>query len=279
MINKSFSLASEGMYGGVCISLLLPTRERPDLVQRLLSSLIQTTVNLTQLEVVLYVDEDDVQSRNISHPDLSLAKIMGRPGTRMGEMNRACYEASRGRYVMLINDDMVFRTPGWDARVLAAAGSFEDEVTLIYGNDLDQGEAVPTFPIVSRTVCEVLGEICPRGYRHLHIESHLMDIFRQLAKLGHRRLCYLDDVVFEHMHHALGKAELDATYMKKNRRDDDLLFIALDDERKFKARLLARHIESRPQAQVGCIPTLQRQPVLPFGGQFKDRLKRLFRIS
>ena len=229
------------------LSLLLPTRARSALVQRLFDSLVRTTADLQSLEVVLYVDDDDRESQEISHSKLSLIKIVGPPKTTMGSMNRVCYDSSHGRYVMLINDDAVFRTVGWDNRVLEAANCFPDGIALIYGNDLDQGEAVPTFPIVSPTVWRVLGEICPRGYRHLHIESHLLDIFKQLDRLGHRRICYLDDVVFEHMHHAVDKAQVDSIYVKKNQRADDLLFIALDDQRAFKAKILAQHIEADDQ--------------------------------
>lgn len=226
------------------LSLLLPTRGRVPLVQRLFESIVESTATLNRLEVVLYVDEDDAESRSIVHPKLSVVKVIGAPSETMGGMNRACYEASRGRYVMLMNDDAVFRTQRWDIRVLEVASRFSDGIALIYGNDLDQGEAVPTFPIVSRTVCEVLGEICPRGYRNLHIESHLLDIFKQLAKLGHNRIGYLEDVVVEHLHYSVGKAEPDSISVKKNQRADDFLFIALDDERAFKAKLLAKHIEA-----------------------------------
>jgi hypothetical protein len=229
---------------GMDFSLLLPTRGRVRLVQRLFDSVAQTSGDVGRLEVVLYVDEDDHESRQIFHPELSLVKIVGHPGESMGSMNRACYDASHGRYVMLINDDTVFRTPGWDARVLDVASRFPDEIALIYGNDLDQGETVPTFPIISRTVCGVLGEICPPGYRNLHIESHILDIFKQLSRMGHERICYLDDVIFEHMHYTVGKGEPDLTSVKKNQRADDLLFIALNDERALKAKLLARHIDA-----------------------------------
>ena len=229
---------------GMNFSLLLPTRGRVRLVQRLFDSVVQTSSNVGRLEVVLYIDEDDQESREIFHPELSLVKIIGQPGESMGSMNRACYEASQGRYVMLMNDDAVFRTPNWDACVLDLASRFPDEIALVYGNDLDQGETVPTFPIVSRTVVEIVGEICPRGYRNLHIESHILDIFKQLARMGYDRICYLDDVVFEHMHYAVGKGERDSTSIKKNQRADDLLFIALNDERAFKAKLLARHIDA-----------------------------------
>jgi len=124
---------------------------------------------------------------------------------------------------MLINDDVVFSHPRLGTRAFReAATRYPDDIALVYGNDLDQGEAVPTFPIVSRTVCDVLGEICPRGYRHLHIESHLLDIFKQLARLGYKRICYLDDVIFEHMHYVVGKASIDLTYAKRSQRLDDI---------------------------------------------------------
>lgn len=226
------------------VSLLLPTRGRASLVQRLFDSVVETSTDLERLEVVLYVDEDDRESREISHSKLSLVKLVGHPGETMGNMTRRCYEASHGRYVMLLNDDVVFRTQGWDRRIREAATRYPDEISLIYGNDLDQGKAVPTFPIVSRTVCGVLGEICPPGYRNLHIESHILDIFRQLSRMGHERICYLDDVIFEHMHYAVGKGEPDLTSVKKNKRADDLLFIALNDERAFKVKLLAQYIEA-----------------------------------
>lgn len=236
---------------GVQLSLLLPTRERPALVQRLLDSVVRTTVDPQRLEVVLYVDADDHESQKISQSTLSLIRIVGPSKTTMGNMNRACYEASHGHYVMLMNDDAIFRTPGWDDRILEAARRFPDGIALIYGNDLDQGEAVPTFPMLSRTVCEVLGGVCPPGYRNLHIESHLMDIFKQLARLGHNRIVYLHNIIFEHMHHAIGKGTLDATYVKKNRRADDLLFIELDNERAFKATVLAKYIETAHEPRYG----------------------------
>jgi hypothetical protein len=264
---------------GVEISLLLPTRERPALVQRLLDSLVQTTVDLQAIEVVLYIDDDDLASQEICHGEISLIKIVGGAGQTMGSMNRACYDASHGRLVMLINDDTVFRTKGWDTRILKAAGRFTDGIALIYGNDLDQGDTVPTFPIVPRTVCEVLGEICPRGYQNLHIESHLLDIFKQLARMGHNRICYLGDVIFEHMHYVVGKAANDPTYIKKNQRNDDLLFIALDNERALKAHLLAQHIEAGSAYQASDMrvgPRLGKkiQPEQRWG--WITRLRRMF---
>jgi hypothetical protein len=146
---------------------------------------------------------------------------------------------------------------------------------------LDQGKAVPTFPILSRTVCGVLGEICPRGYLDLYIDVHLLDIFKQLRRLGHDRILYLEDVVFEHMHHVVGKAALEI-YHKKNHRADEILFMALDDERASKAQLLARYIEARCKEQAACqidSPISERRVFSEQKAGFRELLKRVFSFS
>jgi hypothetical protein len=162
----------------------------------------------------------------------------------MGRMNQLCYEASRGRFVMLMNDDVVFRTKAWDRRIVHAFTRFPDGVALVYGNDLHQRKSMATLPIVSRAVCDVLGEICPKDYLNVYIDVHLFDVFKKLAKLGHHRTVYLGDVIFEHMHHEVGKSSIDATYVKRNEGFDDLLYINLEDERWNQAKLLKRYIDA-----------------------------------
>ena len=224
------------------ISLLVPTRERPKLLQRLFDSLADTTSRLERIEVVLYMDDDDLPTHTVAHPSLQLTKLIKPAGEKMGRMNQMCYEASRGRFAMLMNDDVVFRTKAWDTRVLDAFARFPDDVALVYGNDLHQRKSMATLPIVSRAVCDVLGGICPRDYLNVYIDVHLFDVFKKLAKLGAPRTVYLGDVIFEHMHHEVGKSSMDATYVKRNERFDDLLYINLDDERWNQAKMLQRHI-------------------------------------
>ena len=229
----------------ISISLLLPTRGRRALVERLFDSIVATTANLKELEVVMYIDEDDLPTHQIAHPLLSLVKLIKPPGEKMGRMNQLCYETSCGRYVMLMNDDVVFRTKAWDVLVLENFARFDDDIALVYGNDLHQSEALATLPIVSRAVCDVMGGICPGDYLNLYIDLHLFDVFRSLAKLGYPRTVYLGHVIFEHMHYETGKSTMDVTYAKKNERADDLLFINLADERRTQARMLKRYIDAR----------------------------------
>ncbi len=230
----------------VKLSLLLPTRGRPAFVANFLQSVIANSSNPQFVEVVLTIDQDDVNSHTITCPSpLQMVKMVGSPGRPMGLMNQQCYEASSGQYVMLVNDDAICQTKGWDTEIYKTFSRFSDRIALVYGNDMDQGAHVPTFPILSREACDAMSGICPVSYWNLHIESHIFDIFKQLKKLKHDRIVYLPNLVFEHLHHTLNKSEADQTSKKHDTRADDWLFIALDDDRYRVANHLARSIRER----------------------------------
>ena len=240
----------------VKLSLLLPTRGRPDLVYGFLESILANACEPQFVEVVLTIDQDDVKSQAITcPPPLHMVKIVGSQGRPMGLMNQQCYEASSGRFVMLVNDDALCRTDGWDALIYKTFSRFPDDIALVYGNDMDQGSHVPTFPILSRAACQGMGGLCPVSYLNLHIESHIFDVFNQLKRLCHDRVVYLPNLVFEHLHHTLKKSVPDDTSKKQDPRSDEWLFIALDDDRYRVANHLARIIE---ETRVGGGPTISK---------------------
>ncbi|HEY5311190.1 MAG TPA: hypothetical protein VIK18_01680 [Pirellulales bacterium] len=231
------------------ISLILPTRKRVPQLTRALTSLVATAWRPESLEVVLYVDEDDAQSHAVEFSGLRLVKLLGRRGT-MGAITRTCYAACQGRYLMLANDDIVFRTPGWDAAVLAAFASFSDEIALVWGNDLCSG--APAHPFLSRTACNLLGGVCPAGYYREYIDTHLHDVFQRLARLGHARAVYLSDVIIEHLHLIAGKAAGDAVYADRRREHDELLYVERREQRAHQAAVLADAIEQHLTAAAAC---------------------------
>ena len=219
------------------ISLLLPTRGRPALVERFFRSVVETTLRLERVEVVLYIDEDDLGSHYLACPDIRVTKIIG-PRMTMGAYNTACLEKATGSIIMLVNDDMIIRTKGWDERIVALDGEFPDGVYLIYGNDLLKKRNMCTFPILSRRTCELLVEPYPRAYLGAFIDFHLLDIFKRLQHLGFDRIRYLDDVVFEHLHYRAKKAVIDDTYLQRGRFDDDSIFFAQSGVRRIGAKRL-----------------------------------------
>ncbi len=234
------------------ISLLLPTRGRPALVNRLFASLVETTSCLDQLEVVLYVDEDDLSSHNLDSMDFHVSRIVG-PVLSMGGYNSACLQIARGDVIILANDDMVIRTKGWDDHIRLIHAKFVDQVYLYYPNDLNKKGLFCTFPILSRGTCELLATPYPSAYRRAFIDVHLFDIFKRLQHAGFDRIRYCDDLVFEHLHYRTGKAPDDETYRlaRKGRFADDPTFLALTAKRSEAAARLISAIRNEPFAAGG----------------------------
>lgn len=238
------------------ISLLLPTRGRPELAKRFLQSVAEQSAFPQDVETIIYADEDDVESHAIDYPGLDIKRLVG-PRRTMGYYNSACLEASTGEIIVLVNDDMVIRTRGWDERLRKLDDSVSDGIYLAYGNDLFKKGDLCTFPILSRKACEVLQQPYHHAYRGAFIDYHLMDIFKRLEHAGHRRIFYLEDVVFEHLHYRTGKAEMDATYKARGRFDDDMLFIGLAEVRKASLVLLLDAIKGEGRAQGKALPVFE----------------------
>ncbi len=226
------------------ISIILPTRHRVDSVNRLFDSIESTVDEIDRLEIVLYIDYDDFESQVIERSVLNLVKLIGKR-TIMGEMTRQCYTASSSQYIFLLNDDAVCRTKGWDTRILRAFDKYPDGVVLVWCNDLFRGPDMPNFPVLSRSLCELMGGICPEDYNRDYIDVHLLDIFKKLHNLGYYRLEYLQDVIIEHLHHEAGKAEIDDTYIKPKLAADELIYISWEYERQIAANSLMKYIQQR----------------------------------
>jgi len=224
-------------------SLILPTRDHPALARRLLDSIAKTTSNPSALEIILYVDSDDIESQEISHPQLFISKIIG-CGDSMSEITRKCFELSQGKFVMLINDDMLFKTRDWDIKVLDVFSRFPEDVGLVYGNDLYYGKRMSTFPILSRKACELMDKICPVQYRRHCIDPHILDIFKRLEKLGYKRAVYLGNVIFEHMHNELGILINDPESTPQGDEDDQELYFKFVDYRQQIAERMAEYINN-----------------------------------
>jgi hypothetical protein len=229
------------------ISLIVPTRGRPALLRRLLDGLAETTAVTEALEVILVIDHDDRATADVSDARLALRRVIVPPGLTMGALNCAGYQASRGRYLMLLNDDVTPRTRHWDAIVRSVFAAHPDDIVLVHVNDLVMQRHLCTFPIVSRTFCELTGGLCPREYRRYRIDDHIEDHFNLLNLLGLRRTVFAPEVLFEHDNYttsAGGRRQYfcDPLLLAPDAELYDRLFA----QRKAAALRLMSHVTGRP---------------------------------
>lgn len=106
-------------------------------------------------------------------------------------------------------DDHRPRTQGWDKAYLDALR--EMGTGIVYGNDLLQGENIPTQVAMTSDIIRALGYMAPPTLVHLYFDN-----FWKVLGNGAGCLKYLPDVIVEHMHPVAGKAEWDDNYRRVN---------------------------------------------------------------
>ena len=226
----------------ISLSLIVPTRGRVPSLLRLLDGL--ATLAAGPYEVVLVVDADDAPTLAVARPEI--VRVVVPPGATMGALNDAGCRASHGEFVMLLNDDVVPRTPGWDTKMMAAARTFADGVVLVHANDTLMKQNLCVFPMLPRGLAAI-----PHGYRRYRIDDHVQHVFDMLAALGERRTVWLPDVVFEH---------LNGVDMPGGEREYHAEPLALaEDARTFDA-LAPQRRRPRPRADDAHPPRAHRRP-------------------
>src|ERR1035441_6901735 len=230
-------------------SFIIPTRGRPASLPRLCDSIRTHTSHPDRLEIVFVMDSDDLASLMFEYSGLNIRKVEVAPGMAMGELNMAGYRAASGRYLMLLNDDVVLRTPAWDERVLEVFRSYPDGIVLVHVNENIFREKLCTFPFLTRNFCELADGICPSGYLRYRIHDHIHNVFDLITLLGHRRRIFLPDVIFEH--HNFVKTDQGHDYVPNPEIHaiDTRLFDALLPERKRLALVAMATIDRHARSE------------------------------
>ena len=187
--------------------ILVPSRGRPQNIEDLLFSLQETK---TASELIVIVDDDDEtldQYIELGCKIMMIAKQgkgMARPLNCAANIFKDDY-----RHFAFIGDDHRPRTEYWDQKLINAL----DEVGtgIAYGDDLLQGENLPTAVAMSGDIVRALEGMVPPGFIHLYLDNFWMQLGKDL-----KSFIYLPDVIIEHLHPVAGKAQWDENYRSVN---------------------------------------------------------------
>jgi hypothetical protein len=188
--------------------ILLPSRGRSHRIDECLESLLENTV---ASDIIVCLDEDDAAS--YSRVD-GVEYHIGPKPTRIGlneKLNRMLpLIVDKYDYIMWAADDTVAKTPGWDARLVAAIQNIP--LGISYPNDLLQGKNLPSNgTCFDSRIPRALGYLAPPTLFHLY-----MDNFWRLLGTELGTLVYCEDVILEHNHYVNKKAPTDNTYKTIN---------------------------------------------------------------
>lgn len=191
------------------LAVIVPTRGRPGNAFRLLQAW-KTTGAVCDLWFA--VDQDDPQLADYQSADLWAHAMVCKSDGMAAVLNETAARVVHAgrRYVGFMGDDHLPTTTRWDHRIVAELDRLGTGI--VYGNDLMQGERLPTAVFMTADIVRTLGYMCPPGFRHLYLDNCWKTWGEQLG-----RLAYLSDVVIEHLHpQAGGKAEWDSGYERVN---------------------------------------------------------------
>lgn len=194
--------------------IFVPTRARPNALVSFWGEFERTKTENS--EVIFILDEDDPELHRYKAENNGRAKYVVAPPTArgmVGALNWAFRTLDSrdelGFAVGFMGDDHRPRTFGWDARYLASLRT--QRTGFVYGNDLFQGERMPTQVAMSTDIPRSLGWMCPPQFEHLCVDV----IWKDLGD-GINRIEYLPDVIVEHMHPLAGKSREDKAYRQVN---------------------------------------------------------------
>ncbi len=191
--------------------VIVPSRGRPAQVAALRRAIRRTAAARTDLLVAF--DDDDPCAGDYERLRAGARgdrRFLWSHGPRKGLAewtNRlAAAHGLRYRALCSMGDDHRPRTPGWDTRLLSALDDMGGS-GIAYGDDLLQGERLPTAWVVSSNIVAALGWMCQPSLRHYCVDNAWKD-------LGDRAGClrYVPDVVIEHLHYLRTGAAPDGTY-------------------------------------------------------------------
>lgn len=201
--------------------VIVPSRGRPESVARVAKAWRETGAH-DHAQLVFAIDADDPRVADyhaVELPDVGLTQVyfVGLPEWKpmVHKLNECASASLAAQYwpaVAFMGDDHLPRTPGWAKRYLDELRQMGTGI--VYGNDLLQGERIPTQWAMTSDIIAALGRMVPADVEHLYCDDAVADLGRAAGCLR-----YLPDVTIEHVHPLAGRARWDDQYRRVNSRE------------------------------------------------------------
>ena len=207
------------------ISILTPTRNRPNNCDRFIKSLYETTQYTGTLELLFYVDSDDPAKDIYKEIEerwqnnfWRVEFVIGEPMSVSKSWNIIA-KKSLGDIMIMGNDDLVYKTVRWDSKLMAKLIELDNPYYLTWFNDGINGNRHCAFPVISREWYEALGYFSPGVFNFGYNDTWVYDIAKRVGKLN-----YMSEILVEHLHFSVGKSNMDDTYARNRSQEKGNLY-------------------------------------------------------
>jgi hypothetical protein len=166
------------------ITLLCPTRGRPELCRRMIMSAYNTSATNIGIYLAVSAEEFDAYKQALDLPEnVRVGVVMvsmpdqptGFKWNKLAELAMESPPKDGARLFMLAADDMVFTTPCWDKALLDHYRALENKVHVYHLRD-SRNESGTPHPIVTREYIEAMGYFLPPLFLHWFVDSWTVEI-------------------------------------------------------------------------------------------------------
>jgi hypothetical protein len=184
---------------------IVPSRGRPEVMHDFVKTFYETSYG--RADLVIGLDDDDVE-----YPELPDYPVRYDRNERLrlgGTLNLLAVKyAKEYPYIGFMGDDHRPRTIAWDDKYVQALDAGAD---LVFGDDKICGPSLPTQIAMNSRIINTLGYMVPPGMIHMYLDNFWLELGKKLDSIQ-----YLPDVIIEHLHPSVGKAEWTAQYKEVN---------------------------------------------------------------
>lgn len=196
----------------------LTSRSRPFNLIRALNS-IENNVTNPHYQILISMDEDDISCNN---PDFKkqlgrnygwhVYPVFGNSKNKIDAINRDMVTMQAWDILVNVSDDQIFTMKGFDERIRLAFLSFTPDLDgYIHFRDSNHNtiDALCTLSIIGRKYYERDNYIYHPSYQSVWCDNESMEVAKKRGKYH-----FVNELIFEHLHPAYGKAKTDAQYKK-----------------------------------------------------------------
>lgn len=171
---------------GYNLSILLPSAHEYKR-ERFIQNLKDTVSDFDSIELVICLDGDKPNYR-----EKNIVTTYSPPSKYRGTFFNAAWKASTGRFMLMANDDILFKTKDWDK--LIPFEKYPDDLVLFYFKDNQFNEHFSCHPIWSRKVMQMDKESLFKPlYQITKCDNTIWDVIPP-----HRRI-YIPEIIIEHI--------------------------------------------------------------------------------
>lgn len=179
-------------------SLILATRKRTVLLKDLLNSIKTTSSFPKEIEIVIVYDNDDEETKSnikIFENIICDFKFKFIERKRSSNLNNDyinfAASHSTGKYIFILNDDVVFLSKDWDEKAFVKLEDYVKENNIVYGltddgmEDLKKKQRLKYtgFPIISRHSFNTLGYAMHPDFKGWGADIHLYDLYSSISRV------------------------------------------------------------------------------------------------